>query len=867
MSPIDIQDILERAKNSARGGDHEEAERLLKSYIPKVPDSREARLLLGTTFAKEGKLSEAADEFVALLARDPEDIEALNNVAVIYRRQGKFQEALDYLQKAIDIDPTRAEFFYNIGNIHKQLNNSKAASMAYARVIELDSGYVPAYNNLGTIYQEFQEYDKAFGMFHKGLTLDPNNPTLHFNYGVALEANNRLEDAAVEYRAAMRSKPGWPAPMNNLGIVLFKQGHHDKAIATFNHILNTDPFNAEAHNNMGVVLADQGRTSEAVKNYRQAMESDPRYTKAVVNLERALEVSGDFSDALIELEKLVKLSPDNAEIRSRLAGLYLKMERYPEALEQAEHALEWEPESVPALRIQGAAQRVMGNDSAAQASFEKILSLDPGNYSFLLDLADIHFHRKEYKEAEERIQSYLIRRPNDRNAKLLLGKLYTEMGNRTHAIQVFEELSRADPNDTEALAAAAELLKDAGSLEKALRTADTLVNLQGKRATATDLTELNKSLEFYENAVNAYSSSVKEMWDRNIKLMSGEEEESPGEDDVSVLMGAAELANDIDEETETLFTEGTEPFDSGEIFPDEDEEDLVLNEIPEETEQPLYQEPLDALIDEPLGRDRSPDSSPARPMEAPVPEPAPEKPAGKAKENTAPPAWLSSGAEESEAEAPVSQMSELPAFPEYPEYPAFSPAEDKPEPETAEVPEKEPLPEPAAVDEVEDEPLPEPAAVDEIEEEPLFEEPSIMSDEYPESLDTGELEDYEEFEVYEEPLDVQKPLEAEEPVGAEPLLLEELPFSPEPSGLQTPDDEGSEISEVIDLLKYLKHLTEDLPEIKRDSFLEGRYPVVLESVIDSLKNLTIIKEKPENVPVMAALGSESQDAGGDFDGN
>ena len=35
------------------------------------------------------------------------------------------------------------------------------------------------------------------------------------------------------------------------------------------------------------------------------------------------------------------------------------------------------------------------------------------------------------------------------------------MGNKTHAIQIFEELAQTDPNDTEALAAVAGLHKSA----------------------------------------------------------------------------------------------------------------------------------------------------------------------------------------------------------------------------------------------------------------------------------------------------------------------------------------------------------------------------------------------------------------------
>jgi tetratricopeptide (TPR) repeat protein len=653
MSPVDMQDILDRAKGSARIGDHEEAERLLKQYLAKEKDDRNARLLLGTTLAKAGKLVEAEDEFTTLLAENPRDMEALNNLAVIYRRQDKLQDALGALMEAIDIDPTRAELHYNIGNIHKQLGNLKAASMAYAKVVELNPNYVHAYNNLGNIYDQLHEWDKAFNVFRKGLALDKNNPSLHFNYGVALEANGRLEDAAAEYQAAIRSKPGWFEAMNNLGIIYFKQGQHHKAMDTFNRILKIDPFNAEARNNMGVVFSDQGRNKEAIQNFRQALEADPKYVKAVVNLERTLEDEGDFADAMIELEKLVKLAPDSVDIRNRLASLYLKVERYPEALEQVRAAREWDPENVQSVRLEGMIQRILGNDEEAQKLFEKVLEIDPGNFTFHLDLADIHFKRKEYKEAENRIMAFLTRRPNDREAKLLLGKLYAEMGNRTHAIQIFEELAKADPSDAEALAAAAALHKEAGSLEKALRTADKLVNLQGKRGTADDLSDLGKSLEFYENAVNAYSSSVREMWDRNMKLITetSDAENETAADDMSLLLGAAGMTPVMDEETEELFiedVEAEEPEDEELLPDDEDEyplfgEDTSLDNMAEPNAEPV---PYPSVGSPPYPANaadsgmppQSPEGAPPSPGGTP-PQPQDTPSQGRPSQTGTPPSW------------------------------------------------------------------------------------------------------------------------------------------------------------------------------------------------------------------------------------
>ena len=741
MSP-DTESILESARNFIALGDYEKAGEILLDYIESSPDSREARLLLGATLARDGKYGGAEKLFSGLVEADPQDAKALNNTAVVCRRQGKFQDALEYLREAIDIEPTTAEFHFNMGIVHSQMDNSKAALMSYARAIELESAYIPAYINLGIIYQRLLDNDKACELLGKGLELDQKNPSLHFHYGAALEAKGLLDEAVNEFRTAIRGRPLWLAPVNKLGIVYFKQGQHKKAMSAFNRVLSVDPFNAEAFNSIGVVKEDLGRIQEAVKSYRRAIEANPRYVKAAINLERTLEASGDITEALADLKKLVKISPDSAEMRNLLAGLYLKMEYYPEALEQVELVLKGEEGSVQALRVKGAVQRAMGNDAEAQSCFEKILSLDPGNYAFLIDLADIHFHRKEYKEAEERIQSYLTQRPKGRTAKLLLGKLHAEMGDRTHAIQVFEELSREDPNDTEALSAAAELLKDAGSLEKALRTADNLVNLQEKRVAGEDHSGTtgdqdqpyakSGSLEFYENAVDASSSSVREMWERNIKLMG--KGEAP-KDDISSHMGMGDSPA-IDEETEVLFIEGSEPFGPVAAREQVNEDIASFEEEPLAEDEPL-QEDLQILLAE---------------------EPPKE-----------------SDASDAEIEAVESLETEMPM--------------DDSEPFT-----------------------------ETVEEDEIPETPGLQTDEIPDMPDSAS----------------QKP----EIISTGSWTETEAKVSENRKAESAPgEDETPGLPAVVELLRCLVRLAEELPEKELQTYLDGKYPAVIETLIVKITNL------------------------------
>ncbi|MDR2363464.1 MAG: tetratricopeptide repeat protein, partial [Spirochaetaceae bacterium] len=149
MNSRDIQDEFTRATGAFRAGNFAEAHGLLTLCLDKVPDDRNVRFLRGAALAGMGKLTEAEEDFIALMAKDIQDIEALNNLAVIYARQDKLQDALGTLLDAIDMEPTNIALYYNIGTVYKRLGNLKAASMAYAKVIELDDGYVPAYNNLG----------------------------------------------------------------------------------------------------------------------------------------------------------------------------------------------------------------------------------------------------------------------------------------------------------------------------------------------------------------------------------------------------------------------------------------------------------------------------------------------------------------------------------------------------------------------------------------------------------------------------------------------------------------------------------------------------------------------------------------------
>jgi hypothetical protein len=327
--------------------------------------------------------------------------------------------------------------------------------------------------------------------------------------------------------------------------------------------------------------------------------------------------------------------------------------------------------------------------------------------------------------------------------------------------------------------------------------------------------------------------------------MDGEGEDDSTAEDISLLMGAAGVSHAIDEETEALFIEDMETFS----IEEEKDSDLILGDddygdMPEEKERPRYHNPLDDPLDDLV------EPTEAGGAESPMGGSPPETPAEPA----------------NRSEPPAPQMPPLPNYPQYPSPPPYAPNRSGPPP--AAKPEVPPPPELPAEEELDMSVGEEIPPEEEISpEEEIFPEEEIPAE--LELLDSGESTDSEDIILGEElPEDIFGP-EAEasgEPLEEELLIDDELTDSEAPMELspnepaldtvareeilpkeEIPTKESAkvpelppEISEVLGLLACLKQLTEELPEEDRDSYLQGRFPAVLESVIDSLKNLTII---------------------------
>ena len=183
----------------------DEAKRYMLSLINKYPESYFAHKILAQIYEKEGKHTNAMDEYVRaieintkdynsyykisvilqelnnneaainmlndLLRKKPDYLEATMLLGDILYNEERFKEATTVYTEALKYNPENYDIYYNLGMVYTRLNDFKKAKEYYETAAQINSMLYNAKFNLGQIamlYGDLRRSRKVFyGMFRK----------------------------------------------------------------------------------------------------------------------------------------------------------------------------------------------------------------------------------------------------------------------------------------------------------------------------------------------------------------------------------------------------------------------------------------------------------------------------------------------------------------------------------------------------------------------------------------------------------------------------------------------------------------------------------------------------------------------------
>ena len=200
------------------------------------------------------------------------------------------------------------------------------------------------------------------------------DPRYQYNVGLVHLNRGNLDDAITYLRRALTINPNYYLALNALGLAYFMKGNLQDASGYLQRCLAINPTFSEARNNLGMVYQEQGYLDKAQQEYRMAA-ADKNYNSRELpyyNLARLYLVAEKYQDALDHVQKAIELNKNLAMAHNLKGSLHERLNQFDEAIESYTQAVKIDPLSIDFSYDLAVAYFKNENFEKAKEIFEKI---------------------------------------------------------------------------------------------------------------------------------------------------------------------------------------------------------------------------------------------------------------------------------------------------------------------------------------------------------------------------------------------------------------------------------------------------------------------------------------------------------------
>jgi Flp pilus assembly protein TadD/mono/diheme cytochrome c family protein len=248
--------------------------------------------------------------------------------------------------------------------------------------------------------------------------------------------------------------------------------------AWMEHRVKRGPDDAIARYNLAAAEAGLGQFGAAVAEFRRLLAAHPSDARTLNSLGAALESAGDIEQAQAAFQKAIDLAPDSCDAEFNLSGLQLKLSQFEKAEAHLRSILQRCPYDASAHSAMGVALVGKGDSAAAQAEFERSLSLDSSDFTALYHLGGDAIEAGAFDRAIDLLQKASAQRPDDLDTLEHLAMAFAQSGRTGDALTELHAAAKIAPHDAALRSLLSQLLASAGSLAEAIDEQKQALHLQ-----------------------------------------------------------------------------------------------------------------------------------------------------------------------------------------------------------------------------------------------------------------------------------------------------------------------------------------------------------------------------------------------------
>jgi len=258
-----------------------------------------------------------------------------------------------------------------------------------------------------------------------------------------------------------------PAARQILAASLRLQGRVREALTI------VEPLARVASDNPGVLyehalcLGAAGRGDEALRVLRAVVDLEPSHAGAWRSLGDQLFAAGNSEAAEDAYEQHLRLASKHPELIE--AATHLRRGQLAEAERLTREVLRRDPLDVVAIRMLAAVGVKVGKFGEAINLLERCLELAPDFHLARQNYAMALSRQQRHDDALAQMDKLLAVEPDNPQFRLLKGSFFVQKGDHAEALEIFEDLVRAYPNQAGSQMNFAHTLKAVGRLDEAIK--------------------------------------------------------------------------------------------------------------------------------------------------------------------------------------------------------------------------------------------------------------------------------------------------------------------------------------------------------------------------------------------------------------
>ncbi|NXK19998.1 TTC6 protein, partial [Arenaria interpres] len=383
-------------------------------------------------------------DFNQALALCPSHFQAYMSRAAYYGSKGRYSKAILNCNEAIKILPNSVQAYFYRGTLKYQNKTFKAAIEDFSKTIDLDKTSILAYYNRAVCYHQIKDFRKALKDYGILLLLELSEEITYkvlINRGLLFMELGEHANACEDFKEATLLSPDDSQVFQAIGICCHRLHECEEAVRSFDQVLKLDPVSVDAYIGRGNLYMENGHETgykQAQKDFLRAIHLNPTCINARICLGYNLQALGKLQRAWSQFTAAICIDPKCHAAYDGRASVCLEAGESFSAFQDINAALKLAT-TAPLLTNRGVINQLMGYLPCAMKDYQQAISVDPNYALAYFNAANIYFHNRQFSQAYCYYSKVLELDPGNESAVMNRAITNTLLNNIEEAKEDFEK--------------------------------------------------------------------------------------------------------------------------------------------------------------------------------------------------------------------------------------------------------------------------------------------------------------------------------------------------------------------------------------------------------------------------------------------